>query len=80
MANASDLHQITILDSVDRDPRGRKVSVVFVLILNSLEELYSCKAGSDAKEIIIRDVNSVTSDEVGFDHMLVINLLQGDVR
>jgi len=71
-----DLHFLITLDSPGRDPRGSKVSQVFLLQLPSLDMLQACQAGSDAQEIVVREINSLNPEEVGFDHWLAVKLLQ----
>ena len=59
-----------VLDHPDRDPRpGRRVSVVYTLHLSKMPEL---KAGSDAREIVVRKIDSLDPDEIGFDHWQAI--------
>lgn len=71
------LQLLTVLDGVDRDPRpGRRVSVVYVVHLESLEEIKDCKAMSDACELVVSKLADLTQDDLGFDHWQVVKLLQ----
>ena len=69
------LRRLMVLDSPGRDPRGDKVSIVFVIEVLS-EALQMMCAGSDAKRIIVRRIAEIKEAEVGFDHWRVIQQLQ----
>ena len=70
------LRRLMVLDSPGRDPRGDKVSIVFVIEVLS-EALQMMCAGSDAKRIIVRRIaRRSKKPEVGFDHWRVIQQLQ----
>lgn len=66
------LRLLTVLDTKGRDPRKPTLSVVFTIDLSSEDLLASCVAGSDAKKIVIRDLASLNSEEVGFDHFKAV--------
>lgn len=66
------LQLLTVLDTKGRDPRKPTMSVVFTIDLPSEDLLASCVAGSDAKKIVIRDLASLNSQEVGFDHFKAV--------
>lgn len=63
--NLSGIHldQFHVFSEVDRDPRGRTVSVVFTGFLNESQEV---KAKDDAKEARWFDLNKLP--ELAFDH------------
>lgn len=65
---------LTILDSPGRDPRGEKISSVFVTTITD-EELRACRAGSDARSITARNLLTLTANDMGFDHYLVVKRL-----
>ena len=58
-----------------RDPRGHYVSSLYVVGV-SPDRLAAARAGSDAALIVLRDVNDVREDEMGFDHFDAVLLLQ----
>lgn len=63
-----DITFFCILDSPTRDPRpGRKVAMVYLARVEP-SVLDSAVAGSDAAEIMLRDLASLTESELGFDH------------
>ncbi len=67
---------LTILDDINRDPRKpRLVSIAYRVDVSS-EDIESCKAATDAREIILRDIQSIKPEEIGFDHYLAIEILQ----
>ena len=67
------LKLLTVLDSPDRDPRpGRLISIVYRIDLESEPLL---KAATDAKEVVIRNLNELTANEIGFDHWQAIKLV-----
>lgn len=70
---------LTKLDQPNRDPRGRWESTVFVVQLSE-QELSSTKAGSDAKEIVVREMSSLTEEKIGFDHFTAIKMWQEKVQ
>lgn len=72
IASSSDLKLLTVLDDPKRDPRpGRRISAVFLLELPT-SACNSFIAGSDAAEVIIRPLSSLTEKEIGFDHWSAI--------
>lgn len=72
----SRLQFLTFLDAPGRDPRpGVRVSDVFVLYLDSMDDLAGCKAATDAASIHVREISSLTPDEIGFDHFVAIKLI-----
>ncbi len=71
------LKLLTVLDAKDRDPRPeRRVSVVFMV---KLAELPPLTAGSDALEIEVVGLDSMTQTMVGFDHYQAITAAKGVV-
>lgn len=77
VTDPSELHFLTYLDEPGRDPRpGRRVSFVFQIDLTVDDSrLDSLKASDDARELVWRDLNSLSEKEIGFDHFKAINLL-----
>lgn len=75
--SSESLSSLLILDAMNRDPRpGRRVSHVFWINLVDRTLLETCRAESDAKEIVIRSLDSLSADEIGFDHWLAIEKLK----
>jgi 8-oxo-dGTP diphosphatase len=64
------LEQFQVFSEVDRDPRGRTISVVFMGLLNDDQE---AKAKDDAKEARWFDLEKLP--ELAFDHRKIIDLL-----
>ncbi|MCB2207174.1 MAG: NUDIX hydrolase [Bacteroidetes bacterium] len=64
------LEQFHVFSEVDRDPRGRTVSVVFTGLLKDDQE---AKAKDDAKEARWFDLEKLP--ELAFDHRKIIDLL-----
>lgn len=76
--DVEDLKFLTILDSPDRDPRPcKRISVVHYVNLDSEDDLRDCKAATDAASIHVLDLKSIMSEQVGFDHWLVVEMLLG---
>jgi len=75
LIDPTSLEQIAILDSPNRDPRGRKISIVFKVIITETE-FRMCKAGSDAASLVALDIDSICHEDMGFDHYEVIGLLR----
>lgn len=67
--DASKLHFKKILDKVDRDSRGRVISVVY---MTHVSKQIKVKAGDDAKEYAWFDVNNLP-DNIAFDHKELFN-------
>jgi len=69
---------LTILDAPSRDPRmdARRISIVYFAIVPPEISLDNLRASSDAKEIVIRDINSLKKEEMGFDHWEAIKILK----
>lgn len=65
------------LDEPNRDIRkGRRISVVhFAVLENDDVRLNSLQAGDDAIEVCIVPLNELKSDQLAFDHWLVIERL-----
>lgn len=75
--NPEDLEFLIILDELNRDPRpGRRISIVYKIDLASEEMLKDCKADSDAKELIIKNINELQPEDMAFDHWEVIETLR----
>ena len=75
VVSPGELTLLLTLDRPGRDPRGHYVSRLYGVGVSS-ERLLAARAGSDARRIVIRDVNDVREDEMGFDHWDAILLLQ----
>ncbi|MBT5337832.1 NUDIX hydrolase [Candidatus Falkowbacteria bacterium] len=79
-----DLVEWCWLDEIGRDPReeqpdeDRRVSKCFLVHLESEEALKDCFADSDALELVICDIDSLTEDDMGFDHWIAIKKLQAE--
>lgn len=72
--NSSDLKLFTILDFPDRDPRpGKRISIVYHI---DLEKEPVLKADTDAKEVIIKNLDELSEVEVGFDCWQAIKLIK----
>ncbi len=68
------LSLLKILDAPKRDPRpGRRISVVYRIDLEDDPEL---KAGDDAAKIVLRDLDDLQPEEVGFDHWEAISMVK----
>ena len=72
-AHASALSLLTTLDGLDRDPRGRKISVVFLLDIQDKEDFYCAHAASDARKIVILKKTDLSPNMIGFDHWQAID-------
>jgi ADP-ribose pyrophosphatase YjhB (NUDIX family) len=72
-----DLRFLRHLDAPGRDPRpdGRRVSVAFTMEATG-DAAKKAVAGSDAREIVWRRLDSVRPEEMGFDHWLAIEALK----
>jgi len=71
--NPEDLQFVTILDAPDRDPRpDRRITVTYTYNVGRIEDLGHYRAGDDAQEVVIRSLDTLMEDEIGFDHWLVI--------
>lgn len=72
------LKLLMLLDAKDRDPRPeRRISIVFVV---KLAELPSLMAGSDALEVQVINLESVSQADIGFDHYQAIVAARVDER
>lgn len=65
---ANDLIQIHTFSNVNRDPRGRKISVVYYSM--QTYENVKIKAGDDAKEVSWFSINILP--ELAFDHQEIL--------
>ena len=65
------LEQFHVFSEVDRDPRGRTVSVVFIGLL---EEPKDVKAGDDAEEVCWFEINNLP--DLAFDHIKIIRMIE----
>lgn len=67
------LLDLVILNTPGRDPRyPQSTSAVFTFNFSWLEPAPSYQAGSDAREVVVRDLFSLRPEEFGFDHFLAI--------
>jgi ADP-ribose pyrophosphatase YjhB (NUDIX family) len=72
----ADPRPLMTLAAPGRDPRpGRRVSMVFAVDLPA-SAVSSCRPDSDAREIVWRDLSSITPEEIGFDHFLAVAALR----
>ncbi len=77
IVSSDELALLLVLDEPNRDPRpGQRVSHVFHIDLIDRTRVESCCAESDAKEIMIRSIDSLCADEIGFDHWLAIERIK----
>ena len=65
------LEQFHVFSEVDRDPRGRTVSVVFIGLL---EEPKDVKAGDDSEEVCWFEINNLP--DLAFDHIKIIQMIE----
>ena len=80
IVSLEELSPLAVLDAMNRDPRpGRRVSHVFHVDLDDRSRVETCCAASDAKEIVIRSINSLRAEEIGFDHWLAIEKLKKEI-
>jgi len=63
---------LAVLDSPDRDPRSRKVSVVYCLAARD-EELGACRPGSDAAAVVQVSRLGLKEADMGFDHYKAVS-------
>lgn len=77
MVNPLALTYLCHLDRPDRDPRGRKVSVVFTIAIDS-RAFEAARAGSDAAEVIKMSLARINKNDLGFDHHLAIEALRNN--
>lgn len=69
--DANDIYLKKILDNVDRDPRGRVVSVVFV---TNVSQHVEAKANDDAKELAWFNINELPQN-MAFDHKVLFQTI-----
>ncbi len=74
--SAKKMRYLMVLDSPDRDPRGRKVSFVFSVSI-SAKQFKLARAGSDAQSIALVNLEDIHQQQMGFDHWKVIKALKG---
>lgn len=68
----SDLTLLTILDAPGRDPRpDRRITIVYHIDLPKQPNL---QAADDAASLTIKEIDSLSPEEIGFDHWLAIKL------
>lgn len=60
---------VGIFDQLNRDPRGRTISVAYGAILDYSLDV---KAGDDAKEAMWFNLNEINAELLAFDHYLII--------
>lgn len=71
------LKRFLVLDGPGRDPRpGHTKSTVFELNLADETLLGECRAGDDAAEFTVRELDSILPEEMAFDHFSVISRLK----
>ena len=72
-----DLSYLLDLDGEEHDPRpGHDRSIVFTIDFPSHDAIATCEAGSDATQMLVRSLDSLMPDELGFDHYNVIKTLR----
>ncbi len=71
MVDPFKLEYLCYLDRPDRDPRGRKVSVVFRVEIDEWA-FDTARAGSDAAQVVKRSVSEIEEADMGFDHFQAI--------
>lgn len=80
IVSSESLSSLLVLDAIDRDPRpGHRVSHVFWIDLLDRTRVEMCHAESDAKEIVIRSLDSLVESEIGFDHWLAIERIKKEI-
>jgi len=62
-----------IFDAVDRDPRGRVLSVPYVALV--LREKVEARAGSDVADVRLFDLHELP-EKLAFDHTLVLRVMR----
>ena len=72
-----DLKFMVILDNPGRDPRpDRRISIVYKVDLPSEDLLRNCKAGSDAKDLVVKKIDELKSEDMAVDHWEVIKIIK----
>ena len=70
--------QLGAYGAVNRDPRGRTVSIAYIAFV---EDRVEAKAADDAAAVKWVDLNSIVQENLAFDHAVIldnaINLLKG---
>lgn len=62
-------HSDLVLDDVNRDPRSRVVSIVYIVYLNDRFSKYNLKAGDDATSLEFHSIHdSGIRNQLAFDH------------
>ncbi len=76
VVSVSRLRQLVVLNRVGADPRyPRRLSVAFHVDISETE-YRSLRAGSDARELVLCDLATLTPNEVGFDHFDAVEALR----
>lgn len=65
------LEQFHVFSELDRDPRGRTVTVIFI---GFLEEPKDVKASDDAEEACWFEINNLP--DLAFDHIKIIQMIE----
>ena len=58
---------------------GGRVSYVFWIDLVDRTLVETCRAESDAREIVIRSIDSLVESEIGFDHWLALEKMKEEI-
>jgi len=71
------LSLLCVLDHPEADPRPRRrVSLVYTLDLPDRDLYEQFVAATDARELVLRPLMEITSEEIGFDHFQAILALR----
>ena len=66
---------LMVLDDPSRDPRpGHTLSVVYLALIDS-SIAAQIRADTDAKQVLVRSINDLAEEEMGFDHWKIIEKL-----
>ena len=66
------IKQLQTFSDVNRDPRGRVVSVVYYALINLHEHNTNAKAGDDAKNVKWFPISEIP--KLAFDHKKILNI------
>lgn len=70
------MYSFMIADAVDRDPRQRTISHIFIASCYNLELIFKqCRPGDDAKEVVLFE-GMLDDHEFAFDHKEILKYAQ----